>query len=146
MNEREKTPGSVLRERLGYSDQEMEAFAQNPRNARVLAVVPEMLSRTIVFDVIESHGCNSRHEVGTRFAFSGDGNLLTKHCPSKVCAFLLPVMAQAVFAMHELWYAGADPNQLCFRHGGCYDVGVKCGGWGRVVVEASVVDRSEAPK
>lgn len=134
----------MMQQHLGYSDQEMELFRQEPRNAKVMATAPDMAQKTIVFTVVESHGCNSQHQVGTRFFFSGDGNLLTKMAPKRVCAYLMPVMSQGVFGLHELWYAGVDPNEACFRRAGCFDVGVRCGGWGRVVLESQVMGREEA--
>jgi hypothetical protein len=134
----------MFQQHLGYSDEEFELFKRDPRNAKSLATGTDMVSKTIVFEVVESHGCNSRHGPGSRFFFSGDGNLLTKMAPSKVCAYLLPVMGQMVYGLQELWYAGIDPNELCFKRAGCFDVGVRCGGWGRVIVEARVMDRQEA--
>jgi uncharacterized repeat protein (TIGR04076 family) len=135
---------SMMKERLGYTDEELELFKGDPRNPRVLATGMEMAKKTIVFEVVESHGCNSQHRVGTRFFFTGDGNLITKMSPSRVCAFVMPVMSQAIFAIHELWYAGVSPNELRFRRGGCFDVGIRCGGWGHVVLEAKVMDREKA--
>ena len=55
-------------------------------------------------------------------------------------------MGQMIYAIHELWFAGIDPNQLCFKRAGCFDVGVQCGGWGHIVLEARVMDRDEAKK
>ncbi len=133
-----------LQQHLGYSGEEMELFRNNPRNRQVLACGQKMLSSTIVFEVVESHGCNGGHTVGTRFFFSGEGNLLTRMAPSRVCAFALPIMTQMIFGMQELWYAGADPNQLCFKRAGCFDVGVRCGGWGHIVIEAQVIERQQA--
>jgi len=135
---------AMMQQHLDYSDEEMALFKKDPRNARVMATAPDMMNKTIVFTVVESHGCNSQHKVGTRFFFSGDGNLLTRKAPKKICAFLLPVMAQGIFGLHELWYAGVDPNQACFKRGGCFDVGVRCGGWGHVVLESNVMKREEA--
>lgn len=129
---------------LGYSDEELALFRADPRNARVLASAMDMRQKTIVFEVVESTGCNSQHVPGTRFYFSGDGNLLTRLAPSKVCAFLLPVMSQAIFGLQELWYAGVDPNSMAFRRAGCFDVGVRCGGWGRCIVEVRVLPRESA--
>jgi len=134
----------MIQNRLRYSDEELALFKKEPRNTQVLTTAPDMLSKTIVFEVVESRGCNSQHQVGTRFFFSGDGNLLTRMAPSKTCGFLLPVMGQIIYGLHELWYAGVDPNELAFKRAGCFDVGVQCGGWGRVVVEARVLDRQEA--
>lgn len=134
----------MMKEHLGYTDEEMELFRKDPRNETVMATAPEMMKKTIVFAVVQSEGCNSRHTEGTRFYFTGDGNLLTRMAPSKVCAYALPVMTQAIFAMGELMYAGVDPGSMCFRRAGCFDVGVRCGGWGHIVLEASVMDRDEA--
>ena len=145
----EKIPDQIwdmMKARMGYSDQEIELFKKEPRNALVIKTAGEMAGKTIVFEVVDSKGCNSQHQVGTRFYFSGDGNMLTKMSPSKVCGFSLPIMGQMLHAIHELWYAGVDPNQLCFKRAGCFDVGVQCGGWGRIVIEAKIMDREEAKK
>lgn len=135
---------SMMQAHLGYTDEEMEMFKQDPRNARVMTKAVELQGKTIVFEVVESRGCNSRHDVGTRFFFSGDGNLISKMAPSRVCAYVLPVMSQAIFGIQELIYADADPDSLCFKRAGCFDVGVQCGGWGHIVIEAKVMDRQEA--
>jgi len=79
--------------------------------------------------------------VGDRFYFDGAGNLLTKRCPKKVCIYALNAAAGLIFASNELVYAGVDPNEMRFKRAGCFDVGVRCGGWGRVVFELNVVDR-----
>ena len=142
-----RTPDEVwktMQAHLGLSDEEADLFKRDPRNARVMATAPAMRRRTIVFEVVESAACNSGHVVGTRFYFTGDGNLVTKMAPSRICAYALPIMTQAIFGIQELWYADVDPNALCFKRAGCFDVGVRCGGWGRIVVEAKVMDRDEA--
>ena len=43
--------------------------------------------------------------------------------------------------MHELFYAGVDPNDMHFKRFGCRDVGVQCGGWGKIVMEIRMEDR-----
>jgi uncharacterized repeat protein (TIGR04076 family) len=131
----------VMKSRLGYSDEEMKAFRENPRNEDVLSKAPALLDKTIVIEVVESHGCNSQHRAGDRFYFDGAGNLLTKRCPKKICIYALNAATGLIFASNELLYAGVDPNEMRFKRAGCFDVGVQCGGWGRVVVEISVQDR-----
>lgn len=143
----EKVPEEVwamMKDHLGYTDEELAIFKKEPRNKRVMTLAPDMRNKTIVFEVVESHGCNSQHGVGTRFFFTGDGNLISKMAPPRVCAYALPIMSQAVFGIQELWYAGVDPNELCFKRGGCFDVGIRCGGWGRIVLESRVMDRQKA--
>jgi uncharacterized repeat protein (TIGR04076 family) len=101
------------------------------------------MSKTIVAEVVESKGCNSQHKVGDRFIFDGVGNLLTQKSPKRICIYALKPLAQMVFAVNELIYAGAAPNQIRFKRTGCFDVGVNCGGWGHIVMEIKVEDRQK---
>ena len=131
----------VMKSHLGYTDEEMEIFRDNPRNEDVLSKAPALLNKTIVLEVVESHGCNSQHKVGDKICFDGAGNLLTKRSPKKVCIYALSAATSMIFASNELFYAGVDPNEMRFRRAACFDVGVRCGGWGRIVLELSVRDR-----
>lgn len=133
-----------MKKHLGYTDEEMKLFRSNPRNEDVLSKAPALLSKTIVVEVVESSGCNSQHEVGDKFYFDGAGNLLTKRCPKRVCIYALNAATGMIFAANELFYAGVDPNEMRFKRAACFDVGVQCGGWGRVVLELSVIDREAA--
>ena len=133
----------VMKTRLGYTDEEMKAFRENPRNEDVLSKASALLGKTIVLEVVDSHGCNSQHKAGDKFYFDGAGNLLTKRCPEKVCIYALNAATSMIFASNELFYAGVDPNEMRFRRAACFDVGVQCGGWGRIVLELSVQDRKK---
>ena len=135
----------LMKTHLGYTDEEMKKFRENPRNDDVLSKAPELIKKTIVLEVVESHGCNSQHKVGDKLYFDGAGNLLTKHCPAKVCVYAMNAATPLIYASNELFYAGVDPNEMRFRRAACMDVGVQCGGWGRIVLELSVHDRKEAP-
>jgi uncharacterized repeat protein (TIGR04076 family) len=135
---------TIIKKHLGYTNEEMELFRSNPRNEDVLSKAPALLSKTIVIEVVESAGCNSQHKVGDKFFFDGAGNLLTKRCPKKVCIYALNAATGMIFAANELFYAGVDPNEMRFKRAACFDVGVQCGGWGRVVLELRVVEREEA--
>lgn len=131
-----------MQRHLGYSDEEMALFRAHPRNADVLAKAPELAKKTIIAEVVESHGCNTQHKVGDRFIFDGAGNLLTGKCPRRICFGALYGLAPLIYAASELAYAGVDPNLLRFNRVGCGDVGVRCGGWGHIVLEVRVEDRS----
>ena len=132
---------NFMQKHLGYTDEEMKKFRENPRNEDVLSKGPAMLEKTIIVEVVESHGCNTHHKVGDRFYFDGAGNLLTKLCPKRICIYALQSVAMLVFTANELFYAGVDPNEMRFKRGGCFDVGVHCGGWGHIVMEIRVEDR-----
>jgi len=136
----------MFQRHLGYNDEEMKKFREDPRNEDVLSKSPALMNKTIAFKVIESHGCNSQHKVGDTFYFDGAGNLLTKLCPQRICIYALNSMTGLIFASNELFYAGIDPNEMQFRRAGCFDVGVQCGGWGHIVMELSVEDRDKLSK
>ncbi|TET16297.1 MAG: hypothetical protein E3J81_03600 [Dehalococcoidia bacterium] len=126
---------------VGYTDEEMKEFRENPRNEDVLSKGRALMNKTIVVEVVKSHGCNSQHKEGDKFYFDGAGNLITKLCPKRVCIYALSALHFLVFASNELFYAGVDPNEMRFKRAGCFDVGVKCGGWGNIVMEIRVEDR-----
>jgi uncharacterized repeat protein (TIGR04076 family) len=128
---------------LGYSDEEMVKFKEDPRNQEVIAKGAELMNKTIVAEVVHSHGCNSQHKVGDKFYLDGVGNLISKLCPSRMCLYAVSALRPPVFAANELVYAGVDPNEMRFKRCGCGDVGLQCGGWGKVVMEIKVVDRSD---
>lgn len=133
----------MFQRHLGYNDEEMEKFREDPRNEDVLSKSPALMNKTIALKVVESHGCNSQHKVGDTFYFDGAGNLLTKLCPQRICIYALNSMTGLIFASNELFYAGIDPNEMRFKKTGCFDVGVRCGGWGHIAMELYVVDRNK---
>ncbi len=134
----------IYKNHFGYDDEEVRTFMESPRNQDVLAKGAALMEKTIVVEVVESHGCNSQHKVGDKIYFDGAGNLLTKLCPRKICIYALAPMDKMVFAANELFYAGVDPNEMRFKRSGCFDVGLKCGGWGHIVMEVKVQDRERA--
>lgn len=129
-----------MQNQLGYSDEEMKIFKADPKNEQILAKAPEFLNKTIVAEVVESHGCHSQHKVGDKLFLDAAGNLLTKRCPDKVCSHAVGSVSPLVLTINELILAGVDPNDLCFKRAGCPDVGLQCGGWGRIVMEVKVED------
>lgn len=124
-----------VKEHLEYSDEEMDLFLANPRNRELLEMAPAMLSRKFVIRVVESRGCFSRHLKGQEIILDGAGNLLADQAPKQTCLYLLQAVTAGVFAAQELAMAGVDPNNMRFRRMGCFDVGLRCGGVGHVVVE-----------
>ncbi len=128
----------IMQRHLRYTDEEMLKFKANPRNEDVLSKSAALMNTTIILEVVESHGCNSHHKVGDKFYFDGAGNLLTEKCPKKICAFALNSATALIFTVSEMIYAGVDPNTIRFKRTGCFDVGIQCDGWGRIVLEMRV--------
>ena len=134
---------SFFQNHLGYNDAEMKKFKDDPKNELILSKAPELMNKTIVVEVVASHGCNSQHKVGDKFYLDGAGNFISKLCPKRMCAFALSSFAGTVFGLHELFYAGVEPNKMLFKRFGCNDVGLQCGGWGKVVMEIRMEDRQK---
>lgn len=135
---------AFMRRRLGYDNEEMKIFQQNPRNQDVVSKAPTLINKTIIAEVVDSHGCNSEHKVGDKFYFDGLGNLITELCPKRMCIHALHAITPQVFAVTELIYAGVDPNEMRFKRAACFDVGLECGGFGRIVLEVRTEERKEA--
>ena len=143
MKKLSKNYANFIKEHLGYNDEEMTIWLDNPRNQEAILKVPALLQKTIVIEVVESHGCSSLHRKGQKFYFDGPGNLLCNINPKRICIYALSQMERLIFAAQELFYAGIDPNEMRIKHAGCFDVGLKCGGWGRVVFKLEFKDRKE---
>ena len=131
----------IMQKRLKYTDEEMEVFKNDPRNIEIFEKSGELKDKYIILEVVESKGCNSGYKVGDRFYFDYAGNLLTRMCPDRVCGYSLNAALMLVYAANELLYAGVDPNTMKFKRANCFDVGLECGGWGRIVLELKVDDR-----
>lgn len=132
---------AFVQRHLGYDDEEAEMFFSNPRNVDILSKAPALMQKTIVAQVVASQGCNSQHQVGDRFYFDGSGNLITKLNPKRICIHALSALSGPIYVANELFYAGIDPNDMRLNRVGCFDVGVRYGGWGRIAMEVSVEDR-----
>jgi len=134
----------IIQKRLGYTDEEMKIFRDNPRNEDILSQVPGLMNKTIIAEVVESHGCNSQHKVGDRFYFDSAGNLLAALSPKRICIYALSVIVPQIFAATEFLYAGVDPNEIRFKRAVLFEVLLSCGGGGRIVPELKVDDRKKS--
>jgi uncharacterized repeat protein (TIGR04076 family) len=133
----------IIQNRLGYNAEEMKKFRANPRNEDILSRVPDLMNKTIIAEVVDAHGCNSQHKVGDKFYFDSAGNLLTAQSPKRICVYALNAIVPQIFTAQEFLYAAADPNEMRFKRSGCFDVGVACEGWGRIIMEIRVEDRKK---
>lgn len=125
----------IIKNRLGLQEQEFKVIRDNPRFQRMFENALTASSYRLVAEVVESKGCHSGHVVGQKLFFDSSGNLLTKECPERVCAFLMPNLTVLINAFFENLMNGRDPNEVIFNRTGCFDVGPTLGGWGHVVVE-----------
>ena len=66
----------------------------------------------------------------------------TKNSSPMLCPFLMPPMSRIMWILQERVWEGLSPLPL-FATGQCDDVGLKCNGWGKVIIEAKIMDLTE---
>ncbi len=130
-----------IQKRMQYTDDQARVFGENPRNAVILSKSAQLRKKQFVAEVISSNGCNSRHKAGTKIYLDGEGNLLPDKHSFKICIHILKSISPIVSMMQEMFYTDMDPNQIRFNRCQCIDVGIECGGWGRVVLDVRMEDK-----
>jgi hypothetical protein len=128
----------AAKEMLGYTDAQWETWKSNPRNLKVLENVGNFQKYKVVAEVTSVYGCAAGHKVGDRIVFGGDGTLLCKENPEKICFGLLSPLNFYVAGVFDKIASGENPTQATFNKMHCVDVGVDHGGWGEVVAEVKV--------
>lgn len=125
----------AVKERVGYTDDQFEMFRKHAFPYKILQTkaIENVLRTNVMFEVVESRNCNIQHKVGDQFYFNAEGYMLAHKCPEKICPFLMPVFARMMWLVMERCYEGLDPRPT-FYFGDCDDVGVECGGMGKVVL------------
>ncbi|NNK94521.1 MAG: hypothetical protein HKP41_09250 [Desulfobacterales bacterium] len=138
MDKSEERMAKIIQRRFGYSDEELQTFLNDPRNMELVSRRKEFERTRFVLEVVESKGCNSNHKVGDKFYFDFAGNILTELCPPRICGYSLNSAMMMIYTANEMLYAGVDPHEIRFKRASCFDVGIECGGWGRIVLELKI--------
>jgi uncharacterized repeat protein (TIGR04076 family) len=128
---------------VGYTEAELSSFQEGGHRLRQVNRLAAVASRyAIEAEVVQARNCNSGHQVGQKIILDVDGNLITKLCPKKVCVYLVSQFTVPVALINERCSEGLSPNDFHFmRLVRCPDVGVKCLGYGEVMVKIQVVPR-----
>jgi hypothetical protein len=127
-----------FKDMMGYSNKELEMFKKHPATLKFIRRAGDFAKYTAVYEVVESKNCLSRQKVGDKYYAPGAINLNLKQGTDKICPYLLPPITRMAWNIFERIVEGLDPLPL-FDHGQCDDVGVMCGGWGRVVIKVSMI-------
>ncbi len=127
---------------MNYTDDEMEIFKAQPRTGQIISRLEAISKVTVVFEVVESHGCMVGHKEGDAYLFPKGGAMDTKNSSPLLCPFLMPPMNRIMWILQERVWEGLSPLPL-FAMGHCDDVGLKCNGWGKVIIEAKIMDKQD---
>jgi len=123
---------------MEYTDQEMEVFQSDPLKVKVVTETPEFVTCRVIAEVIESHGCHSKHRVGDRFVMTAGGQLIADECPKGMCVSAVAEISKVLPAIYERLINKTDPQfeRVDIIH--CPDVGLDKGGWGKILMKVYV--------
>ncbi len=131
----------IIEERLGFTDEELRLFRNLPTNHKMLTTkaMTNIVNTNVVFEVVASRACNTRHKVGEKIYFNAERGMLAHKGPEYICPFLMPVMTRVMHMIQDrIWEGLDDPLPSVVRIGGCDDIGVECGGVGKVLLEVKI--------
>jgi uncharacterized repeat protein (TIGR04076 family) len=127
-----------------YTDEELKILKKDPRKSRGIEKLfsREVAKKYYIVEVVRSHGCTAGMRVGDRLIFRALGVLVPEKS-SPWCAQAMGEIGGFANMVQDRFVSGLDPNDMIFDHFSCLDAGVRCGGWGQVIMRAYVVDESE---
>ena len=99
---------------MGYTDAEMALFRSDPVKVKMVTESPQFVKSRIVAEVIGPYNCHAGHKAGQRIVMDGNGQLITRECPEKMCIFERTAVVQG------------------------NDIGPDKAGWGKIVMKVSV--------
>jgi uncharacterized repeat protein (TIGR04076 family) len=131
--------------RVGYNAAELKKFCEGGHRVRQIKRLSQAAPLySIEAEVVSAKHCNSGYREGDKFVLDVDGNLISKHCPKRLCVYLISQLTIPVALINERLSEDLDPNDFHFmRYARCPDVGVECFGYGEVMVRISVVSREK---
>ena len=123
-----------FQQNMGYSDQEMAEFKADPRRRRAAETLVEANRKTVVAEVVASHGCAAGFKCGDTIEVSVAGVVKS----TNVCLFALaPMTIHAAMAFDRVM-EGLDPDGMWFNHFSCQDACFCNGSWGQVNFKVTV--------
>lgn len=129
-----------FQEHIGYSDEDMEVFRSDPVRVKMVTETPEFVKKRIIAEVIESHGCHSGHTVGQKIVMDGNGQLISKKCPDRMCLFAVTALKGPIDKIYERFIGHTDPNNERIETVQCSDIGLDKGGWGKILMKVYTED------
>ncbi len=127
-----------FQEHMNYTDEEMKIFRADPGKVKMVTETSEFVKCRIIAEVIEAGGCHAQHKVGDKFVMDGNGQLITKECPDKMCVFAVAALETPVNMIYERFMNHADPKHERHNVVQCSDIGLDKGGWGKILMKVYV--------
>ncbi|MCX7143687.1 MAG: hypothetical protein NT123_22110 [Proteobacteria bacterium] len=104
-----------FQQNMGYSDREMEGFKADPRRRKAAEALGQANRKTIVAEVVASHGCAAGLKCGDTFEVSAAGVVKS----SNVCNYAVAPMTIHAAMAHDRIAEGLDPDGMWFNRFSC---------------------------
>ena len=121
------------KKRLGATEEQVRNLTDT--QWRILKSAPLRHQYRMVAEVIQvTDCCTAEHKVGQKYVFAPGGFLLPEQCTvTNLCLWAMPPMLNFIYMVYDRLAEGLDPTPRGYDRAQCYDVGLGCGGYGRVV-------------
>lgn len=133
-----------IQQHLGLTDEEFAEWRKDPKRRRYAPLMgaPEIQNKTLVIEVVDSHGCMAGMKVGDKLYFTQACGRYDAKRSSPWCSYALTHLMGITNSFHVLYFAGKDPNSTYWDHFSCADCGSKYG-WGQVIMKSYVIDEGK---
>jgi hypothetical protein len=138
-NKLDETMKSALQERLGYTEQQLQAIEDTPKLMAMIGKIPDFMMKKFVATCVEAHNC-SFNKVGDRYVFNGFGAMIKDESCETPCLWAMSGFLPFSFMVYDRIASGLDPNGMHLDHVVCPDTGCRFGGFGSAVFKISVED------
>ena len=141
---KEGTPEEIqwMRENWGWTEEQIKNLS--PRLRRNVRVTPRRRAIKLIAEVVKAENCACKPKIGDKIVINGAGILAKRQTTFPyLCLFALAPLLPFVYVVYDRCVEGLDCSPQGFGdHVGCADVGVGCGGWGKVVFKVYCVEAS----
>ena len=122
---------------FGFTDAEMEEVKRSPKRSKIIKASPVMVRKRIIAEVIEAKNCIA-HKRGDRYVVRANGILIKEESADNLCMSALAALLPFFYMAYDRIASGQDPNEMVVDHVGCFDTGVECGGFGKIMMKITV--------
>jgi hypothetical protein len=128
---------TALRERPGYTDEQLKVIEQTPKLMAMVGKIPDFLTKKLVATCVETQNCTF-NQVGDRYVFNAFGAMIKDESCETPCLWAMSGFLPFSFMVYDRLASGLDPNGMHLDHVGCPDTGCRYGGFGSAVFKLTV--------
>jgi uncharacterized repeat protein (TIGR04076 family) len=127
----------ILKERLGYTEQQLQAIENTPKLVAIIKKFPEFLMKKLIVTCIDTQNC-SFNKIGDRYVFNAFGAMIKDESCETPCLWAMSNFVPFSYMVYDRIASGLDPNNMHLDHVVCPDTGCKFGGFGSATFHISV--------